>query len=185
MRPLRRHLCALCSAVSLVLLVAVGVVWVRSYWIAEGLTVVVREGSVEHCGDELLVQSNMGIICLAHDKSYELTPDPAEPFYWREDARGQFLPKCVLGFGYERDQHEFLYDRHAFAIPHWLLVSLFAPVSGVGTPPSSLAPVSIDTSALTAFMAQNPGRPVVLRIGQVESTFPFQVVRDGILLQVQ
>src|SRR5688500_10563560 len=40
MRRVARHLFTLCSAVSLVLCVAVCVLWVRSYWVSDWFTVV-------------------------------------------------------------------------------------------------------------------------------------------------
>jgi hypothetical protein len=65
-----------------------------------------------------------------------------------------------------------------------ILFELYTPVDPVGVIGGALVEIVVDDQALLAFLQANAGAPLVLRIAQVESTFPWTVQFDNVTLLI-
>ncbi len=107
MRRVARRLCTLCSAVSLVLCVALCVLWVRSYGVAERVSRVSRgPATVENY---ILLYSADGRLLVRNERTYyrDLSPDEA-------DALRHFYPG---GWGYRHGAD--VHGNRVWNYPHW------------------------------------------------------------------
>lgn len=64
-----------------------------------------------------------------------------------------------------------------------ILFELFAPVNAIGAQ-NNLSPIAVSSAALSAFLQAHEGEQLRLRIGQVESTFPWQLRVDNVSLLI-
>jgi hypothetical protein len=141
MRRLAHHLSTLCSAVSLLLCVAVCVLWVRSYWVAD----VVVHWSPAGIPISNTLWSTSGYLGLVrweppgHSSvrvqkrglSYEHGPaganDPSR-FLGSRDSR-RLLGVAYFDLTYTRANSPFAGVRErALLIPYWLLLAAFGPL---------------------------------------------------------
>ena len=65
-----------------------------------------------------------------------------------------------------------------------ILFELYTPVDPVGMIDGPLVEIVVDDPALLAFLQANAGATLVLRIAQVESTFPWTVQFDNVTLLI-
>jgi hypothetical protein len=143
MRRPSRHLFTALSAVSLLLCVAVCVLWVRSYWYADAIYLGLRE---QPDGRSRIVLLSQQGACSVH---YDAI-DGGKPYRWSDTFRSAYrinVPHAQaqpVRDTFRREGHEFfgfafMYSLRsgprgsristtAFALPHWTLVGAFAAV---------------------------------------------------------
>jgi hypothetical protein len=108
MRRIFRHLFTVCSAASLVLCVAVCVLWARSYWVGESLHKMHEKGL-------WTVDVSRGIVCVYHESivdpnaSYDnYTEDGSDPYELRHESDPEPsgpLPAPMKSNGRDVDLH--------------------------------------------------------------------------------